>query len=295
MIIPIFDKDNVKLPLDYDSRITLNNPNDDPKDTFILETSSVNNIWDAVVEPNPDRDGSRSFAPRRVQAVHRITGWVRAPNGARLHDKMNELAEAFDPVLTYVDDPSTFDKGYLPLNFNVPTANLTNFPSGLIPSRIYVASVRVPAGISTKYDSYNAFFDLTLRAVDPVIYSQSTSEVERTGNGTMVANNTLATYLSWPIWEIVFTGAPGSEMTIQRTTPIAPQVIYLDNAQLTGAVTLIIDSQARQAFYSNGTDKIAAVKPASRYFQILPGSNTITLGGFPSDAVITCTWRRAYV
>lgn len=298
MLIPIFKDDPtsgghqlVKLPHDYNSRITLNNPADDDDDTYQIETVGVDISWDSFVEPSADIDGIEAGAPRRVQAIYHINGWVRAPSIAKLHDKINALNEAFDPVLTYMDDTATVNPGYMPYNFSVPTADTDNYATGLIPVRIYVASIRLPVGVSTKFDGYSAKFALTLRALDPRAYLQTTSSGTRTGNGTVNLVNTLATYPSWPTILLEFTTAPSSDITITQNGV----TITIDYTKIGSHTSLEINTSARDAKFEDDSNGMIAIKSTSRFWPVYHGTTgVVTLAGAPADCDLTITWRRAF-
>lgn len=276
--------------------LTLNNPSDNPDNTYLIELASEQVFYDSVMEPNAETDGAKSYEVRRVQAIHRLDGWVKATNLANLSDKIAALNEAFDPVLAYLNDSAVanYDRGYLPYDFDVPTADTANYATGLIGARLYLQALQRPVAVGTKFDGFQARFSLFLRAVDPVAYLQSTSTANRTGDGTLTADNSLATYPSWPIIEVAFTTAPSGDMTITRTTG-DDRTITLESTELAGSKTLTLDPYKKVYEYTDGTNKIAAIQAGSRFFQLLPSSNSITLSGFPADAVITVTWRRAFV
>lgn len=299
-MIPIFVDADTRNSLVYASNptITLNNPSDAADNTYLIEDIDVSPTYDMRSEPNSDRDGTQSGQPRKIQLMIAIRGWVKATSHAALYDKISALNRAFDPVLTHLSDSaSTFDRGFVALDFNVPTADTANYASGLIASRYYCTSLKVPVPTTTKFDGLAARFVIILRCNDPRKYWQTLSEVSRTGTGTVTVTNTLGTYSSWPIIKIDFTTVPAGNITIVRQSHSA--TITLDYTKLADSSgrTLIIDTQARTAQYDNGTNKITALDPSSRFFSINPASaHTVTFGAnTPADAVCRVIWRRAFV
>lgn len=299
-MIPLFVDADTRNPLVYGSNptITLNDPTDDPDDTYLVEDVDVSPTYDMRSEPNSDRDGTQSGQPRKLQLMIAIRGWVKAPSHAALYDKISALNRAFDPILTYLNDSSsTFDRGFMALDFNVPTTNTDDYATGLIASRYYAQSLKVPVPTTTKFDGLAARFVIILRCNDPRRYWQTLSENEDTGPFALPVDNTLATYPSWPIIEIDFTTVPAGDITIVRDSHSA--TITLESTELADSSghTLTIDTQARTATYEDGTNKITALQPSSRFFPINPAVNhNVTFGAnTPANAVVRVIWRRAFV
>lgn len=276
--------------------IYLNNPADAVDSTYDIEDVTISPTWDEVVEPNPDRDGSSVGNVRELQKIIVIRGWIRATDQADRNDKNSALIRAFHPVLAHDADTATHNTGFLALDFNVPTADTVNWPTGLIAARYYVRPIgNSPVPVSTRFDDLNSRIQITLRAADPRCYEQTTRSANRTGNGTITCANALATYGSYPTIALAFTNAPTADFTIQRTTPSGDQIITIDHTKIAASKTLTINTEARTAAYADGTDKTAALKVSSEYFDIRPAvSNTITVASGPSDLVTTITWRRAF-
>lgn len=298
MQIPIFkDGSNdkpVRIAHDYNG-LTLNDPTDDPDNTYLIEQTSEQLFYDSVVEPNAETDGSHAAEVRRVQSLHRIDGWVKAPSLAALHDKIAALNEAFDPVLAY-DNTNHYDRGYLPYDFDVPTANTDDYATGLIAARYYLQAIQLPVAVHTKFDGFQARYNLMMRAIDPRAYLQTTESNNRTGDGVLTLDNTLATYPSWPVITIAFTTAASTDITLKRTTGTDLTIhLEADNLSDSAGETLTIDPYKKTYEYADGTDKVSAIKVATRFWQVLPQSNSITIAGAPANAVITVTWRRAFV
>lgn len=292
----------IQNPIVYESSpsITLNNPVDPQNDTFAIEDVSISPAIDEVVEPNADRDGTVAGEPREVQKIITMRGWVRAPTYAKLYDKIAALNRAFHPVNTYASDVATasYDIGFLPLKFKVPTTDTANWSGGYISQQYRARSIVLPVPTMTRFDDIQARFVIVLRLADPRRYEQTERSASRTGNGSMTADNTLATYPSWPTIEIAFATAPSADFNITRATvPTLNRVIHIKSSALTDAAgkTLIIDSQYRTAKYSDGTDKTDALRADARFFTMLAGmAQTITIASAPSDAVIIVKWRRAF-
>src|SRR3989304_205256 len=179
--------------------LNINNAADDEQDTYLIEDVSASDAWQQGTEPYPDRDGSQTFEPFAMSKLFRVRGWVRGSTLRKLYDKIEAINEKFHPVLCYAADTSAYNKGYLPITFDVPTNDTANYATGLIPSQYYVQAIRPPVSQFTKFLGFSARIDFLLQAADPRRYLQSSSSGNRTDNGTIVLSNTLAGYPSWPI------------------------------------------------------------------------------------------------
>lgn len=275
--------------------LNINNAADDETDTYLIEDVSESDAWQQAMEPYPDRDGSQTYEPFAMSKIFRVRGWVKSTTLRKLYDKIETINEKFHPVKTYLADTATYNRGYLPITFDVPTNDTANYATGLIPSQYYVQALRLPVNMSSKFQGFNARIDFLLRAADPRRYLQSSSSANRTGNGTISCNNTLAGYPSYPVITIVTTTAPSGTPTIARTSPTGGTISFT-GASLAGSKTYILDTQAKTFKESGGTDKISALVGGSKFFDIQDGvSNTITLASWPTDVVVTVAWVRAFL
>jgi hypothetical protein len=302
-MIPIHTDTDTRNPIVYNSSpsITLNDPTDDPDDTYLVEDINVEPVWDAVIEPKADTHGVKSHRPRLIQTMITIRGWVKAQSYAALYDKIRALNRAFEPVLTYLDDSSDIDKGYVALDFVIPTEDTTNYTDGTVDARYYAASIKRPVPMSTKFDGLNARFVIQLRCADPRMYLQDDTDDSSASGASprtvTISGMALCQYPVWPIITVGFNTAPSSTMTIFRSSPTpASGTLSLIHAELAGSKTLVIDMQAKTVEYSDGTNKITAVSAGSEFFELIPDtSNVVTFTNFPTDAVLTVTHRRALV
>lgn len=286
-----------KLTFGSTPSIILNNPADNADSTYDVETVGISPAYDETVEPNADRDGSISGEPRELQKIITIQGFIRATSLAALYDKIAALHRAFNPVLDWTGDTTNDDRGFLPLKFAVPTTDTTSWPLGYKLCQYYVRPIRLAVPTMTKFDDFTARFTLTLRAIDPRLYEQSEQTANRTGAGNVTANNSLSTYGSWPVITLAFTTIPSTDIVIYRNESQVGAV-HLESTELSDSSgeTLTIDFRHRTAEYSDGTNKVRAMKSFSRFQPMLPASsNTWVFENLPADCVATVTWRRAFV
>lgn len=291
-------KHDIKNPITYASSpsIILNDPTNAADDMYDVEDVAISPAYDETVEPNADSDGSISGPPRETQKIITMRGFTRAQNHAHLLDKIAALNRAFNPVLAYDADADIVNRGFLPIKFAVTTEDTVNWPAGYIPQQYFVRSLRLPVPVTTKFDDFNARFNIMLRAADPRRYHQTASTAVRTGSGSVTVDNLLATYPSWPTITLAFVTAVSSDITITRTNSQNGSVVLLA-AQLTDSAnkTLTIDYASRTAEYTTGTDKVKALKSTSQFQDVVQAaSNAFSFTNLPADCNVTITWRRAF-
>ena len=275
--------------------VVFNNPSDNENDTFHIEEIVESDVFEQSYEPLPNRDGSQGYEPFHQTKLFQVRGWVRAPSITALFDKIEVINKAFHPVNCYLYDTSTFDKGYLPISFNVPTADTTNYPTGLISCSYYVQAIRLPVSLESKFDGFNARIDFLLRAIDPRRYFNTTQSVQRTSNGVIDVDNALASVRSWPTVVIVLpSGAPSGTATIAHEDG---RTVSIDLSLLAASTSYTLDMQARTFVKTtDGTDKIAAITGTSSFFDVLPEDNqVVTYAGFAAGTTFDFQWGRAFV
>jgi hypothetical protein len=279
--------------------LLLNNPADEEKSTYHIEEVLVSNAWQQAYEPMPDRDGSQGYEPLDMYKMLNMRGWVRAQSLAELYDKIETLNKTFYPGNAWIaDSATTLNRGFMALDFDVPTTDTANYATGKIPSRYYVQALRLPVSLDTKFDNLNARIDFFLRANDPRRYLQTTSTNNRTSNGTLVIANTLASAYSYPSILITLPDAPpaGTGTITTDTGPAAGNVVSIDLTALAASTAYNLDMGARTFVKnSDGTNKINAIVVSSEFFPIYATSQTLTFGGFAAGTTFVVTWRRAFV
>ena len=288
--------------------LSINDPSDDPNDTFLLEDAIESVTYNQPYEPLPDRDGISVMEPRNMTRIIQLRGWVRAPSLSKLYDKIALINAAFDPTLAYNADVlagSEFDIGYLPMNFNVPTLDTANYATGLIPQRLYVQALSLPVSMHTKFVGRDARIDFRLRACDPRYYLQTedTESLATAGVGaTLNLDNTLAAYPSWPVITVNNAGGAVASgiASITRTSPSAygtPAINLARSKMDAAAHTYIIDAAHRTLSNPSGASDIQILMGTSTFFQIMPGVvNTVVFSFFPATFNNwSISWRRAFV
>lgn len=227
-----------------------------------------------------------------------IDGVLRAQSYAAFFDKRVALAKAFDPALgaykNAADSGTTpANWGVLPLDFSVPTADTTNYPTGLVASRYYA---RAKDGVylpSSQFTGLAGFFRIPLVVPEAVRYLQTTSSLS--GAGTL--DNTLADAPSWPTVTITMAGAGSSNYTITRTGTYSTVALHLDLSGASSGDVYTVDMKRRRIYRTRSsvvTDQTALVYASGDFWEVEPTSQTISLSN-TTNATTSTVWRRAWV
>jgi hypothetical protein len=223
---------------------------------YELNIAAIDEQWDAVTEPKVANHGMQAFQPFKINALIREDGIIRAPNLPVLMDAVRALNKAFDPVNAYTADSGIINKGFLPLTFSIPTADITNYPTGFITAEYLVRSIKRPVARTSEFEGNDCSFALYLQAADPRCYYTVAQSASRSNAGNITADNSLAGFPSWPILTFTFTGAGSARVGIRRNSTGTKLVI-----DATGCVStdvLIVDMEQR-------TITLNGVSAISRY------------------------------
>jgi len=256
--------------------------------TYPISFSAVSDAFDAVTNPHAQRDGMEAYPTRKVQAVIREDGLVvpATKSIAALHDAIEALNAAFDPINAQNADSSTEDKGFIAYTFDVPTTDTANYASGLIPMQVYAKALQLPVLRTTKFEGHTCRFALVLQVVDPRRYLQTNSSVTA-ASGTLP--NTLAKYPSDLTYTVVTSGAGSAAHTITNSTTGEALVIDLSS----GAGTYVVDF-ARHKITKNGATFDSAYVSGT-YWRVRKGvADSYAITNNANVTSQTLAWRRAF-
>lgn len=153
----------------------------------MLDLSDVDVIqW---MEKRAQGDGMDAGEPFKGARRIRLSGTLMEKTRGALHDALNDLSAAFDPILAAREEPQ--DKGYRPLYFVVPTDDRDHWPAGIIelfvkamPRALQVMANRdQDGGVDT--DALSQPFQVSMICIDPAIYGVEVVDVSLT-NATPV-------------------------------------------------------------------------------------------------------------
>lgn len=284
-MIGIFSADTTRLAVTYNG-LTLNNPADAADSTYEINAVATRPLYDTIEDPSPSGDGAEVYDARKVKLLLAIDGTIRAQSYADLYDRIKRLMATFDPAKVSHENAST--QGFLPLDFSVPTADTTTYPSGLVPSRYYARSASLYVPTDSEYQGLSTFFRLDLECSDPRRYLQTTSS--QTGAGTI--DNSKADYRSFPTITITAAGAGSATYAIQNVTAYATKSLTLNLSGLVNTDVVVVD-MAAQTITKNGV-ATPSLYVSGSWWAIEPtNSNVITITN-PTNMTTVITWRRAF-
>lgn len=248
----------------------------------------VNNIrahtqMQAIREIKEYESGVEAYGAFKRGKLLTLQGIIRASTWGGLYDRITDMAAAVDPDQVTRDNPTTF--GFLPLDFNIPTEDAVNFPTGLMPCRYYVRAEDAFEPPISQYSGKAVPFVLPLFAADARRYLQTTSQL--TGAGT--ADNSIATAWSWPTLTIAMTGAGSATFTIGNTEAAGSLVLNLLGRA--NGESVAVDMERRKITV-NGVDT-PNLYVSGDFWHMEPGTNTISVTN-GTNASPTLTWRPAF-
>jgi len=236
-----------------------------------------------IREPREYESGLEAYGAFKRGKLLILQGVIRAASWGALYDRVEEVAAAFDPDVVSRDNPDTY--GFLPYDFDVPTADTVNFPTGLMPCRYYLRAEQAFEPPLSQYAGMAVPFSLPLLAADPRRYLQSSSSLAGAG----AADNSLATVWSWPTLSIAMSGAGSATFIIANTEASGSLTLKLSTLVNGDAVSVDME---RRSIKVNGVDD-ASLYVAGDFWHMEPGVNTITVTN-GTNAQPTLTWRSAF-
>lgn len=284
-MIALYSTDGkTRLAITYNG-LTLNNPSDSNVSLYEVTRVVTAETYGTVTEEDPDDDGMESYKVRKVSRIIRMDGYIRAQTPAALYDKMKAFNAAFDPAKVFHDNQSTY--GFLPLDFSVPTADTTNYPSGLVASRYYARASKSVVPPDSKDFGYVAPFSVELICADPRRYLQSTT----TFNGAGALDNSLADYRSWPTVTITMSGAGSATYSLARAHSLGTKTLVLNLSGCVNTDVVVVDMYRRK-ITKNGTET-PSLYVSGNFWEVEVGTNTLTITN-GTNATTSTVWRRAF-
>lgn len=296
-MIALFDKDGAKLSISYRS-LVLNDATDSPSDTYEVWQAMIDAEHGAIAEPKSERDGSEIYRPKKQRRIIRIEGAVKAPTAGELFDKAEALAAAFDPVNAYLADlDSTSDVGFLPLTFSRPTADTTNYATGLKLLQYYARPLAIPITRITKKDGKAARFAVLMECADPRAYARSASTASRTDSGALTLDNTLASYSSYPIITVTLSDVTGV-VEFERVANKDTSAVQIDFTGLAIGDEVVIDMERRYVTLNGSAAMDLVVVDEAAWWEIFGDeSQTLNVTDISGDTLsgdVEVSWVKAF-
>lgn len=290
-IFSTFGANGARLALTFNG-LTMNDPTSPANDRIEINRIRPRVQTRTVMDERQHSDGMQVQPAYKSVTTLEVAGRILRPSRAAIFDAARLVAEKLDPALLSRNNPST--QGFLPLDGSAPTADTTNYPSGLIAKRVYARPVEpvlpvIVTGGNTggRAQEAAAFFLVNFLIRDPRVYLQAESSQSLAATSTVVSN-AKADYASWPT--ITLTAATTAGTLQVNNTTDDRSALYID---LSG-----IDNQQVVIDMENHKITVAGIRRDDRYlsgefFELLPGSNTITVNSLTGITGMTMTWRPA--
>lgn len=285
-MIGIYDDAGDRIPHGYNGLVVNN-------DSYPIASATMSHRFDAVLEALPRSDGMEAYEPHRLSAVLQVEGTVEGVSVADLHDKIDALNAAFDPVRVTHDDDAAYDRGFIPYTFSVPTTDTDNYPDGLIPMQLYARSLSLPVGRVSKFEGHVARYTLLLQAVDPRRYLQTEDTAPLTGSLTVI-NNGLATYKSWPTLRLTMSGAGDPTWWINNIEDDYAEALTLNLGALVAGDVVDVDMRRRTIKRVSDGASLMSLYLSGRYIEMMPLAQTIQVKNLTGIASAVLTYRRAF-
>jgi hypothetical protein len=288
-MLALYDAAGLRLPITF-AGLTLNDPADDADDTIEVSSWSSRTLVEFVSDGRQDKDGLEAHAPRKQGRVLVLNGMLHAPTGhpEQLFDRIKLFGKTFDPVLVRRANPTV--EGFVALDFSVPTADTSTYPSGLVPSRYYA---RPRGALDIDYDparyGQSAPFRLEMLLADERRYLQTASAHTQDSVSKTLANPN-ADYPSWPTVTITASGAGNAAWTIDKAAD-GIAALTLNLSGLIASDVVVVDMQLKK-ITKNGIST-PSLKTAGGWFDLDVGNQTIDVLNLTNLAV-SIAWRPAF-
>lgn len=297
---------DTKNPFVFNSLLTLNNPSDDPSETYEVVTVAIADQFNMQTEPLPQSDGLQMYIPRKVRKLIHIDGIIHAKTLGKLVYMGMQMNYLFDPVNAFWADTAATvaeNKGFLPMTFSVPTSDTANYADGLIEMVAYVRSTQRPVQIGSKLQGYNTRFALVLEMIDPRFY-YVTADVVSLNDGSDTNHTSVTEYPTFPTLSVTLSSAAdtiyinrkspndenGSDMNV-RIDPTAT----LDGAAAQSGDVVSLDMATGKAYLNGTLREDFVVAGFMNYWPVLPGANVFRLESNASSfSAATLTYNRAF-
>lgn len=281
----------IRLPFTYNG-LEINNA------IYPVSQVGISQAIDAVSEPRVQTDGMEFYPARKIQTIVQIQGVVVASTLGALHDAIDALNYAFDPVIiSSVYTPEAFDQPVSwvgPLTFDYPTDDTTNYPTGLIAMEYFGRSTQAPVGLASKFEGLTAPFRIVLACPDPRRYNQALESATKIGAGSLTVDNSLASYYSWPSFFLTMTG-DGGAYSITRPAALgrAARTLTLNLAGYGSGEVLRVDMNHKKIIDTSTGAVVMSTYVSGEFFDFAPDLMFLTITG--SNVTTSASWQKAYI
>jgi hypothetical protein len=199
-------------------------------------------------------DASDVFLGKRLVG---LTGAIYSDTRKELYDLKQALVTALTPTAAYDDDPGA--KGFMPMDFYVPTGNTIDFPASYIHQMVLVRPVRQPTfviesdktgGLDTQPLSME--WTALLEAKDPRVYFFTSTDTA-VATGTQSAGGSFVNKGDYP--------TPLNILLIVTSVVTAPVPFHFVGAGTDMTISLPVNA-SQQIFRYSAREKVLTLEVA---------------------------------
>lgn len=216
----------------------------------------------------------------------------------RLWDNLADLLAAFDPVAAYNADTSL--RGFLPMDFYRPTADVSTWPVSAYPSGIPLRMNLRPSAVpkyrvaKVRTGGSSALgggipVSIALVARDPRIFLQSSTTITLSTSSQTATHR--GTHQSWPTVTFVMSGAGSSIVNV-----ITDGNTVGLNLSSVSTGTFSLSFQNRHITDENGTSRDDLFRSTwdSVFSAVQPGGSVVRVST-TSNMTVTYAWRESWL
>lgn len=259
------------------------------KDIVRVDRVLIQTAIQAIHEPREYSDGLETYGSFKRGKRIVLYGIISAATRGGLYDRIEEFAAAVDPALATRDNPTTF--GILPLDFNVPSAG------GLKACRYYVKAEQALEPPLTDPQGFSVPFILPLLASDPRRYLQASKSASHVGVGNFTADNSIATFPSWPIVTLTLDKnyTTDQRVWLYNADPASEHDVLILQLQGLNAGDVVTVDMERKEIKVNGVVNMGVYNDRE-FWQMRPGNTVANVGDAPDNwtGTVEITWRPAF-
>lgn len=266
----------------FNSRIILNDTSTDSNAFVLVDPEALmDTISNNTEEELPTEPGIVDYGVKASKGEVAVPVELYASTQAKMAQLIEDFKEAFNPDLLEQDatyGESTKYQGYHPFKWTETVGSTSR------DFQIYLKSIETPRVEQDSLAGLIREAKLKLKARDPRKYLQSQSSVS--GFGT--ANN-VGTYNA-PV-EVTITASGTTHVGLRVNNATTSESIIVGTAMTNGDV-LVVDTLLHSVKL-NGTEKRSMLTSASKWWQLRPGNNSITLNN-ENNATVVTRWYSAW-
>lgn len=272
------------------------------KNTIVIDDRQSSPGFRDTRDPYQLATGGALGRVHKGMAIWRLRGRILVPDASQTasqSDRERAVRAAFDPELCYRDSPST--DGAYTLDWDETTTDTATWPTGRIPSRIYARPADQPEITEDIRDRTVRRLALALIAPDPRVYGPTLRSITLTQASPSQPVSHLGTATTPWRATITMSGVGSAAFGLDRLGD-PPGPFQLDLSGMVNNDVVVVYGETCGPFgrgrriTKNGVDMFSLkVSAINTWFEITPGTQTITMTNHTNVASCVLAWHDAWV